>query len=567
MSTTPDATQRNKGKNRVAYIYTTVTCLSLAVFGVLHIALEGNQLLGILELLDAFAVLLILVGMRVAKNIRFQSHLLLLCILTIMFVLLITGGTANTGIFWFFMFPVSAFFLTGGKGGMAWTLALFALVAAVTALQHFGILHTPYPFIALRQLFVSLLVITIGVYAYQRSRDDMALATRQSQQASVEEKLKAETIIENIDEGVIALNAAGEVILANRVAENMLGWRPGELTGKKFTATVPMVDDAGNEIPLKQRPMYQALTHGVPNHITAMYVRKDGGKLPSFITSRAIVVDNKVHGAIETFRDITQEQAIDRAKSEFVTLASHQLRTPISAIAWVSELLLHGDAGTLKPEQADYIQQIYHSNKRMAALVDAMLTTSSLELGSLQVRPQPVDLPDLSRQVLEQQLDTLPADKIIHVKENYAPDLGTVLHDQYMIKTILHNLIANALKYTPSKGTVTVTIKRSSQRLEGVPQKAILIQVADTGMGIPEGQQSKIFTKLFRADNIKHKDTDGTGLGLYIVKTIANYVGGSIRFESEENKGSTFSVWLPATMNARGDAGITESTEKQRGDT
>lgn len=249
-------------------------------------------------------------------------------------------------------------------------------------------------------------------------------------------------------------------------------------------------------------------------------------------------MDDKIRGAIVTFRDTTAEHAIDRAKSEFVTLASHQLRTPISAISWVGELLLHGDAGKLKPEQAEYVQQIYHSNKRMAALVDAMLMASSLELGNLSVRPERVDLAKMCREVLEQRFNALPADKVLHVKEQYDPELPAVLFDPDIIKTILQNLVTNAFKYTATNGTVMIALKKTGDD--------IIIQVSDTGMGIPAKQQPKIFTKLFRADNVKKQDTDGTGLGLYIVKAAAEYVGGRLTFISQENKGSVFTVYLPA---------------------
>ncbi len=203
----------------------------------------------------------------------------------------------------------------------------------------------------------------------------------------------------------------------------------------------------------------------------------------------------------------------------------------------MSELLLHGDAGKLTTEQMDYIQQIYHSNKRMAALVDAMLTVSSLELGSLPVRPEPVNLAKTSREVLQVCLDTVPADKVLHIKEHYDPKLPTVSFDASIIKTILHNLVMNAFKYTPNKGDVLISITHDTDN--------IIIAIKDTGLGIPANQRDKMFTKLFRADNVKRKDTDGTGLGLFIVKTIAEYTGGSLSYTSEENNGSEFIVRLP----------------------
>lgn len=529
-------------QTRVIYIYSLLSFLSLGVFGSLQILVEGNPWLGALELAGGFVAVLVMLGLRISRNVVLARNMLLLCILTFLIVMIATGGTAGTGIFWLFLFPVSAFFLAGKKGGLFWMAALIIAVIIFMILQAVSLVTIPYSFITLRQMLFTLLVITVGIYVYQQSRENMANETIKSQEASEEEKLKAETIIENIDEGVVGLNATGSIVMASRAAEHLLGWGPGGLIGKNFFEAVPMVDERGKIVKNIDRPMWLSLKEKQITKRPATYLRNDKTPLPVDITSKAIIIDGKVHGAIATFRDITEETAIDRAKSEFVTLASHQLRTPISAIAWMSELLLHGDAGKLKTDQADYIQQIYHSNKRMAALVDAMLTTSSLELGSLSIRPEPIDIPKVCRQILVQRLDALPADKVLHIKEHYDPSLPEISLDPNVVKTILQNLIANAFKYTNNNGAVTITIKQTNNDISG---DSLLIEVADTGLGIPSNEQGKIFTKLFRAKNIKHKDTDGTGLGLYIVKTIAEYVGGKIWFTSEENKGSTFSVLLP----------------------
>jgi signal transduction histidine kinase len=133
----------------------------------------------------------------------------------------------------------------------------------------------------------------------------------------------------------------------------------------------------------------------------------------------------------------------------------------------------------------------------------------------------------------------------LHITETYYPGLPLLQLDRRMTKTILRNLISNAIKYTPSRGSVAIHLKKSSTKLTPSSRGSLMIEISDTGYGIPRGQQKKIFSKLFRASNIKIKDTDGTGLGLYIVQLILERVGGRIRVTSEENKGSTFTVLLP----------------------
>jgi PAS domain S-box-containing protein len=521
---------------RVTYIYALLAFATLSVFGVLQIFVEKDPSLGYLEIASGLTALLIAGGLKLTRNIALASHLILLTILIMLAVMLITGGTAGTGLLWVFIFPVAAFFLTNKKMGAWWMVALFILIILIMIGSHFGLVTTPYSFVTLRQLLASVLVVTIGIYVYQQSREAMARQAQESTVASKEDRIKADIIIDNIGEGVVAVDDKGNIALINKVAADMLGWKMEDLQGKAFAEVIPMVDASGNEISITERPLARTLKAGEALRLDTTFLRKDNSSFAAEITSKPIIIDGRVHGAIATMRDTTTEDAVDRAKTEFVTLASHQLRTPISAISWVSELLLHGDAGKLNSEQSDYVQQVYQSNKRMAALVDAMLTASSLELGDLTVHAEQVDLPKISREVLEKQFQTLPQNKILHIKEEYDPELTNVIFDTEVIKTILHNLLANAFKYTPSDGTITIAIEAKD---------AIIIRVSDTGVGIPIRQQPKIFSRLFRADNVKHQDTDGTGLGLYIVKMMSEYVGGGISFTSEEHKGTTFTVRLP----------------------
>ncbi len=535
----------------VTATYALLACLSLGIFGVLHIVVESNIQLGLLELYGSLVAGLIMITARLPNTARLANHLLLLDMMVMLLVMLLTGGTANTGILWFFMFPITAYFLVGKNAGTAWMFALFGLIGLAMLSVHFSFMALPYSALTLRQLLVSLVVASIGIYVYQQSREKLSIATKKSDASSREEKIKADLVVDNIDEGVVAVDADGRVVRISQAASDLLGWSKDELVGKLFIDAVPMIDTFGHTVPNENRPLTRSLDGEKTEGQNATYLRKDGSKLSVSVASRAIVIDGKARGAITTFRDTSREQAIDRAKSEFVTLASHQLRTPISAISWVSELLLQGDAGPLKSEQKGYIEQIYHSNKRLAALVDAMLTTSSLELGNLPIRPEQIDLPKVARKIIKERLEALATNKVLHIKEQFDPKLQPVMFDANITKTIFQNLIANACKYTPTNGTVTIVIKPI--------ENDILIQVTDTGLGIPKNQQSKIFTKLFRADNAKNKDTDGTGLGLFIVKTIVEYAGGHMSFTSEEGKGSTFSVYLPADGMLRKEAGKSEA--------
>jgi PAS domain S-box-containing protein len=351
------------------------------------------------------------------------------------------------------------------------------------------------------------------------------------------------TIVESLDEGIVTVDANGLVTFLNHAAERILGWKKEELQGRNFIEMVPMVTPSGRLVAVAERPLGRVLRGGEITKLRALYRRKDGSTIAVAVTGTPLKAGKEAGGAIGTLRDISDEEAVIRAKSEFVTLASHQLRTPISAISWISELLLSGDTSQLTSEQHQHITDIYESNKRMAALVSEMLIVSSVELQALPVRPEKTDIVAEISGVLNDVRRTFSSDNHI-VHENYSkvPDVAC---DPEILTLLLKNLLTNAFKYTPKGGAITVTVAKSADKIRPNSQGSVVVSVADTGYGIPGSAANKIFTKFFRADNIKHKDTDGTGLGLYVVKAVLDYVGGAVDFTSTEGKGATFTLRLP----------------------
>jgi signal transduction histidine kinase len=208
-------------------------------------------------------------------------------------------------------------------------------------------------------------------------------------------------------------------------------------------------------------------------------------------------------------------------------------------------MLLEGDAGRISKKQKDFLQEVYTANKRMVALVGALLNVSRIELGTFTIVPKPTDIAVLVQDVLKMLKPEIEM-RAIKLEERYG-DIPTMNVDPQLMQIVFQNLISNAVKYTPNGGTVGVDISRSGwgENIKKEERDQLCIHIRDTGYGIPKNQQSKIFTKLFRADNIKSKVTDGNGLGLYIVKSIVSHSGGTISFESQEDKGTTFCVTLP----------------------
>lgn len=354
---------------------------------------------------------------------------------------------------------------------------------------------------------------------------------------TAKEKEKATSMLESIGDGVIGVDDKLNIITINQAALDILGYEKNDLINKGLSHTLKLLDKDGKAVIDMNRPINQVLKKPEKHSYKDLsYIRKDGTACPINLTITPIILNEKIIGAINVFRDITKERQVDQAKTEFVSLASHQLRTPLSAINWYAEMLINGDVGKLTPDQLKYMQEVYKGNQRMVNLVNALLDVSRIELGTFAIEPKNIKIGDFANDIVNEVKHDAEKKKI-NINTNYDKNVPEIMADPKLIQIIIQNLLSNAVKYTPEKGQVSLTITKKDPNM--------LIEVKDTGYGIPKNQHSQIFTKLFRADNVRAKDTEGTGLGLYIVKAIVDQSGGSILFTSEENKGTTFFVSLP----------------------
>lgn len=358
-----------------------------------------------------------------------------------------------------------------------------------------------------------------------------------------EAKAKDEALLENIGDGIIVTDQDGRITLVNKSAEAMLNIKQVACLGKPVINIIKVLDNKNIPLPLQKRPMIIALSTGKQIEVKPKdnyyFERADGSRFAVSAIISPFFWNKRIIGTIEVFRDITEEQNIDRAKTEFVSLASHQLRTPLTAISWYVEMLLNGDLGKLKPAQLENLQEVASSNQRMIQLVNGLLNVSRIELGTFAVEPELLKLPEIINAVIKD-LKPLIKSKRQSVKVELPENLPELKLDHNLINIVFQNFLTNAVKYTPARGKIQVTAEKRSQD--------ILFAISDNGYGIPKKDQSQIFTKMFRADNAKLKDTSGTGLGLYLVKSIIEQsAGGKVWFKSQENKGTTFYFTLPLT--------------------
>jgi len=381
-----------------------------------------------------------------------------------------------------------------------------------------------------RRYHIQQLVNAVGVDIQQERDHAISLAQ------------KNDAIIASVGDGLVVTDHEERVVRTNERFTELTGWRQEDLLGRKLSSVIAIVDAQGEKVPHSRRPIYHVLhsdsqtpkTTSIKDNLR--YVCRDGTEFPAGITVAPIIIEGRVTGVIETVRDITKELEIDRAKTEFVSLAAHQLRSPLTATKWYLELLMTPETGELSTKQHQYTQGAHKATNRTIQLVNALLNVSRVEVGSAAVDPQPTDLRAFVQEVIDDHLPQVSEHRL-RVTEQFDQHLPKVNVDPRLMQIIVTNLLSNAIKYTPKRGSITVTLRKQPH--------GILLAITDTGYGISQSQQNMIFTKLFRADNIKSKSTEGTGLGLYLVKSIIDYTGCRIWFDSTENVGSTFYVQIP----------------------
>lgn len=235
-------------------------------------------------------------------------------------------------------------------------------------------------------------------------------------------------------------------------------------------------------------------------------------------------------------RSFEKLAAISRMKSEFINVVSHQLRSPLTNVTWALDIILCGDLGQLKEGQKEYLKIVKENAKRMHELVNDLLTVSRLEQGTLPLRKKELSLVEIINQLV---LEFKPHLEASNIKIEFFPsaELPKIIADASQIKLVIENLVDNAIKYIRGKGEIKIRLNQRGNY--------IFFEIEDNGVGIPKQDQKYIFQKFFRSENVMRQQTEGSGLGLFIVKSIVERSGGKIWFKSEEEKGTTFYFTLP----------------------
>ncbi|TAN21407.1 MAG: sensor histidine kinase [Acidobacteria bacterium] len=357
-------------------------------------------------------------------------------------------------------------------------------------------------------------------------------------------RAKTEALLGSMGDGVFAVDGEGRIIEFNRAAAALTGETAAQALHRPYTEVIQLSEEHPGQLPQHPDPVRRAMAQGRTFRLLRdlTLLRADGTRLPVTF-SAAPVRDEQggVQGCIVVFSDASQEREVDRMKNEFISIASHQLRTPMSGVKGVLALLIEEVLGPLNIEQKHYLQRAYESNERLIALVNDLLNVSRLEQGSLLLRTEAVDLPALLRTLASEfQPRAARYHQNLLLTEAASPGdsrAGLVQGDPVRLREVFANLVDNAIKYTPEGGTVRLAWSPTPDQ--------VVVEVSDNGVGIPADKLSSLFLKFNRIQNPLSGREFGTGLGLYFARSVVELHQGRIEVASEPGQGTTFRVFLP----------------------
>lgn len=347
-----------------------------------------------------------------------------------------------------------------------------------------------------------------------------------------------DALLTYIGEGIIVTDPEGRIITINKWAELILSTTAKEAVGKHLGDLVLIEEEKGFFITLDKLVRRLTAFHGRKTQAVLHVVQEDKTtSLALATTIIPIIIEGNKQAMLFVLPDTNREKESERVRTEFLSVIAHQLRSPLGSMRWGMEMLLSGDVGAISKETRETIDQMYESARWMITLVNDLLNVSRIEQGRVPNEPELIDYLEIVKTVIkESELDAKKKQVTItiEVKTDLIP---MVMLDPIRFREVIQSLISNAIKYTYPQGKISIILANDNKNLQ--------IMVADSGIGIPEKEQPKIFSKFFRATNAIETKAEGTGLGLFVVKSYIEAWEGKIWFESKEGKGTTFFVQIP----------------------
>lgn len=359
-----------------------------------------------------------------------------------------------------------------------------------------------------------------------------------------EAKIHSETILENLTLGIIEYDESFTILRVNKTAEQFLGIDRHSVLGKVLepkdkedellssiaAVLYPALSEEGRKIEQKEETEEDA----VKNEIVVTYPKKRELQIMTIPLKGLYATETPRF--VKLIRDVTHENMVDRSKSEFIKIAAHQLRTPLSGTKWALRAILDKDLGDISKRQEEVLQKTYNTNKNLIDIVNDFLNVTKIEEDFGYQREDNDIIETLKEAILSSML--LAKDKKIKITfKKTKTDIPPFPFDKIKILLAIKNVISNAIDYTPDKGEVVVTLKKDGDQL--------FITVTDSGVGISKEELENIFTKFYRTKQAEELVPERSGLGLFITKEVVEKHGGEVLLESKENKGTAVTIRLP----------------------
>ena len=394
----------------------------------------------------------------------------------------------------------------------------------------------------------------------RRQKTDDNTSNLENRLSAVESK--SDVVINAIDDGVLAISKDGNIELINPSAQQIIGWDQGDALGLNWKSVLKLVTSDGKDVEDLENPIAQSLSKNQPTHNDKLFLLTSSEKriLVSIVSSP---VGTDGEGIIVVFRDITKEKAEEREQAEFISTASHEMRTPVASIEGYLGLALNPATAHIDEKARDFITKAHESAQHLGRLFQDLLDISKVEDGRMKNNPKVINVNEFLKDIFDG-LATKASEKQLNyifmpdiVGESKEKSLQPIFYaniDPDHFREVVSNLIENAIKYTPS-GEVVVNVTGDD--------KQISVSVKDSGIGIPAEDIPHLFQKFYRVDNSDTREIGGTGLGLYLSRRLAEAMSGNLRVESKYKEGSTFYLEIPRMSSSEAKQRL-ESAEAEK---
>ncbi len=415
-------------------------------------------------------------------------------------------------------------------------------------------------------------IIAVLLYVVRHNKKKLTTTTSKVDNLSSDlksEREKSEIIISSIEDGVMLIDRDKVIRLFNPAATTVSGWPAEEAMGIDFHSVLKFINDKGEVVSSDSHPIERGLSNVIPyRDNNANILTKSGKTVPLSISVSPLMDKNgNPEGAVAIFRDVTNERNEEKQRAEFISTASHEMRTPVAAIEGYLALALNEKVAKIDTKARDYLEKAHSSTQHLGKLFQDLLTAAKTEDGRITSHPVAVDMGQFLQEIVEDirftaEKKSMLVDYMIGSSgaaatptnatagQKMIKPLYFVHADPDRLREVIINLFDNAVKYS-EQGKITIGLTGDD--------KVVQFRITDQGQGIPAEDVSHLFQKFYRVDNSSTRTIGGTGLGLFICRKIVELYNGRIWVESQVGKGSTFFINLPRLSTAQANSLLAQS--------